>query len=372
LGGAVALWFAGVRTDKKWRALFVTIALLGTLLPCTYSTMLWNRVRYIWPFAPAWFVVAACLGHAIGRRLGKLAAPLESAGAALLWGVVALLGDKLSWTIHDLAQSARAIALQQVTLGRWARTALPEDAVIGVNDTGAIAYMSRRRTFDVVGLTTHGEARYWTEGAGSRFEHYEKLTSSRLPSYFIVYPGWMQMHAVLGEYLTEATVVDQSILGGRTMVAYRAAWDLLDSGARPLAFSFAGAALDELDVSDIESESAHGYRRGDALARFNVTTEGDTPDGRVVVDGGRLERAEDRFELMLDRPSVMVMRVSAASALEVWLGGTRLGEPRVLWSGTDWDERAIDLPATSGPRVVTVRAVERVRFASYHYWWFPR
>ena len=36
-------------------------------------------------------------------------------------------------------------------LGRWAKDALPEDARIGLNDTGAIAYFGDRRTFDIVG-----------------------------------------------------------------------------------------------------------------------------------------------------------------------------------------------------------------------------
>jgi hypothetical protein len=277
---------------------------------------------------------------------------------------------KLPATLDDVATSARAIDLQQVALGRWAR-ALPDDAIIGVNDTGAIAYMSKHATFDVVGLTTQGEARYWAEGAGSRFEHYEALDRSRLPTHFIVYPGWMQMPAVLGEELTEATVIDQSILGGRTMVAYAADYRLLGSGARPFTAGFSGEPVNELDISDVESETAHRYRRGDGRARFNVATVGFAPDGREIADGGRLERAEDRFDLTLARPSVMVMRVSSAAPLEVWLGLERLGEARSLGAtGEEWEERAIDMPATAGPQIVVVRATERVRFASYHYWWY--
>lgn len=46
-----------------------------------------------------------------------------------------------------------------------------------------------RRTFDVVGLTTRSEPRYWAAGAGSRFEHYEHMPRAELPTHFIVYPG---------------------------------------------------------------------------------------------------------------------------------------------------------------------------------------
>ena len=69
-----------------------------------------------------------------------------------------------------------------------------------MNDTGAIAYLSNRRTFDVCGLTTAGEARYWVAGAGSRFEHYERLGARRLPTHFIVYPNWFAIPALLGDY----------------------------------------------------------------------------------------------------------------------------------------------------------------------------
>ena len=71
-------------------------------------------------------------------------------------------------------------------------TTCPADARIGLNDTGAIAYFSERQTFDIVGLTTAGEARYWVAGSASRFEHYERLAQAgKLPTHFIVYPDWM-------------------------------------------------------------------------------------------------------------------------------------------------------------------------------------
>ena len=370
--GLPALVIAAWRRRRGWRALFVVLVLAATLVPCTYSTMLWNRVRYIWPFAPAWFVVVGCLASEIGGLAGRLRRGFQILRPALLWVPVALLAAQLPVAIADLSQSARAIALQQVALGQWARSELPPGAVIGVNDTGAIAYLSQKRTFDVVGLTTPGQARYWAEGAGSRFEHYEHLGPDRLPSHFIVYPGWMQMPMVLGPRLMEATVGEQSILGGDTMVAYQARYDLLGSGARPLASQPFGELLDELDVSDLDAEFAHRYARGPLPARYNVAGLDRTADGRSVADGGRLERREDRFVLEPSAAVRMVMRVRCESPLEVWLGGDRMGEPEVVTTMNSWQERAIDLPKRQQPAVVVVRPTEPVRFASYHYWWFAQ
>ncbi len=142
------------------------------------------------------------------------------------------LAGHLPYSLDDVAESANAIRRQQGDLGRWARDALPPDAVIGVNDTGAIAYFSGRRTFDVVGLTTLGEGRYWVAGAGSRFEHYERLGVKRLPTHFIVYPEWFAIPTLEGEWLTERRV-SATILGGENMVASKADWSTLGSGERP-------------------------------------------------------------------------------------------------------------------------------------------
>ena len=119
-------------------------------------------------------------------------------------------------------------------LGRWAGEQLPPNSVIGVNDAGAIAYFSGRRTFDLVGLTTPNEARYWVAGAGSRFEHYERLRNKELPTHFIVYRSWFAIEPLLGERLTQRTVHGATILGDSTKVACRADYAALGSATLPV------------------------------------------------------------------------------------------------------------------------------------------
>jgi len=337
--------------------------------------MLWNRVRYIWPFAPAWFVGLACAAVLLGLLLGRIHRAFRLASPALLGVAVALLGVRLPWALYDLSLSARAIALQQVELGRWAR-GLPADALIGVNDTGAIAYMSGRRTFDVVGLTTEGEARYWVAGAGSRYEHYERLGEAALPTHFIVYPQWMACPAVLGHKLTEATVRHQTILGGPTMVAYKARYELLGSGSKPFSRGPWGRLLDELDVADLESEAAHGYWLGPASPHDNNAVMWPAPEGHMVADGGRRRRGVDQFWVTLPPRSaaVMVMRVASALPLEVWIDERPVGVVRTAPDGPDaagWVERWLSVPPSAAARrFVTVRPSAPGDFASFHYWWF--
>lgn len=401
MAGALAMVLLGWRRARRWvaaagvcalrprtkvafRVLFVALILAATLIPATYGTMLWNRVRYIWPFAPAWFVAVACLGCVVGSVAARIRPALGAVTPGLLGAVVAALAMKLPWATFDLAQSARAIARQQVELGRWAAV-LPAAATIGVNDTGAIAYVSRRRTFDVVGLTTPGEARHWTAGAGSRFEHYERLGAERLPTHFIVYPHWMACPAVLGTELHRRTVRSQSILGGPTMVAYEARYDLLESGARPFTQGPYGELLDELDVADLESERAHELVLGATSAADNAVAVWPTRDGRVIADGGRFRRTEDRFGLAwpAETATVLVMRVTTPGPLQVTIDGRTVGSATAVeGSGSSpaatprWSELALEVPplgaATGARRQVVVAPAAAGEFASFHYWLFRR
>ncbi|WP_437735094.1 hypothetical protein [Sorangium sp. So ce1335] len=381
--GAVALFVAAHRRRRPVHAAVVVALALGAALPCTYLSFLWNRVRYVWPFAPAWIVMAACLARELGDAARRLRRPIHHVTPLLAGAFAGALAARLPWAIDDLANSARAIDRQQVRLGRWAAQHLPEDARIGVNDTGALAYVSGRKTFDVVGLTTEGEARYWVAGAGSRFEHYEKLPPERRPTHFIVYPHWMACPPVLGRELTAATVEDQAILGGTTMVAYEARWDLLGSGALPVRAVPGERILDELDVSDLESEAAHAYALEPLADLRNAAIALEAPESSApgepdptrpeIADGGRYHRTADRFVVHLVAPASearLVLRVAAdeRAELAVSVAGEEVGTVDV--PGGPWVERALPLPVArlSGPTPIAITLRRGAGFHAFHYW----
>jgi hypothetical protein len=335
---------------------------LGSLLPATYECYLCNRVRYLWPFAPGLLLGAVALAELVGSNLARARRELGLIRVLMLGGFIGALAGRLPGSIDDLAVSARAIFDQQVSLGLWARRHLPETAYVGVNDAGAISYFSERRTFDVVGLTTAEEARYWTAGAGSRFEHYERLARSRLPGHFIVYPEWFALDALLGRELTQRYVPDATILGGQRMVAYEADYRLLGSGEGPIGTSASRQVVDRLDVADLESESSHGYRLDDARKDDDlVFYAGDR------LDGGRRERRADEFFLKLVPGGRLILRVAAdrPARLEVTLGAVRQSVEAPFEFD---DELALDVPASVSPGSVPIRVESRrARFTSLHY-----
>ncbi len=364
----VAIPFAGVRAHRTPRALVVLAVAVAMLIPTTYETFLVNRVRYIWPFAWAWLIGLTALiglaGHVATRALARIGVTVSGAPELGAGIAVGLLASMLGPSIDDLSTSAEAVTRQQVSLARWAEKGLGPGSRIGVNDTGAMAYFSGHATFDVVGLTTRGEARYWTAGPGSRFEHYERLPRGSLPTHFVVYPEWFAVEPLLGQELTSRSV-SHTILGGYTMAAYRARYDLLGTGDRPRQAEPAGRTpLDALDVADLDDEAAHSY------ALFDATKETDVVDfGPDRADGARLRRRLDEFSLKLAAGGALVARwnTDAEARLRVSVDGRTIAEPYLLAGA--WQEVALDVPAdvSSGAHVVRVDG-QGSEFGSLHYW----
>ena len=385
--GALALVLAGRRAP--WHAALTFVLFASALATCSYQTFLWNRVRYAWPFLPAAFVMCACFFHELGRRLARAHPALGATGPALGAALVVRLAVLIPPAIADLSQSAAAVDRQQVALGEWAKAALPETALVGVNDTGAIAYLGERRTLDIVGLTTDSEGPAWLAGAGSRFERYESLPRPSLPTHFLVYPEWFGCDTLLGQELARRTVEEHSILGGDTMAAYVADYSLLGSGAEPETRLADDEVLaDELDVADLASEAAHAYDLHDAWEPENVARAGDAASGREIVDGGRRDRGRDTFRLSRGPhlgAARLVMRIGADEpvTVRVLAGGEEAGSLAI--PSCAWIEAEIALPASSSPAAridvialdehglpVRLRSRSGPRFTSFHYWLIAR
>lgn len=368
LASLVALPVVGFRRQLPMRGSFLLVLGLAILLPGTYDCPLCNRLRYLWPFFPAWLVGSVALCSLVTEEWSRRRSDVTPFGLLAVGTLAGCLLGYVPMAIDDVATSAAAISKQQVSLGQWAKDALPKQARIGLNDTGAITYFSGRSTFDVVGLTTANEARYWAAGPGSRLEHYERLGASRLPTHFIVYPEWFAIDALLGEVLTERDVPGATILGGQRMVAYAADYRLLGSGDAPsLSDASSFTVLDRLDVADLESEESHHYLLHGSTQRQNYVARSENR-----LDGARSERRRDDFELELARGGALVLRLAsdAPTALTVQIGARSLS---LQLPAASWHEAMLDLPEEvgAGRRAISVRS-DADTFSSLHYFSLAR
>jgi hypothetical protein len=368
VAGLLSVPLLGQRKGALWRSLAVLGLALTICAPCAYVSFLWNRLRYLWPFATGWLIGLACLARAVGDALAAIRPRWRAAAPLACGGFCGALLMNKGFAIGDIADSASGIDRQQVALGRWAKENLPSDARIGVNDTGAVAYLSDRHTFDIVGLTTRDEGRYWVAGAASRFEHYEHLyaeSPTSLPTHFIVYPEWMACDAVLGRPLHEATVLDSTILGGRTMRVYEADYSRLGSGEKPWTPGL--LVYESVDVADLESEALHRYELLGARDGEEIIVSSPAPDGHIVADGGRTNRTRERFTLDApsDVPSTGTVRLSseAPSRVHVFADGHETTTFEVTEG--EWAEYAF--PVRPGQKTVELRA-EGGALTVFHYW----
>jgi hypothetical protein len=379
LMGLVALLVVGFQTDKRWRSLLVLALALGMFIPCLYVTFLWNRLRYLWPFATGFFIGLSCLARVVTDLAASVWPRARSFAPVIAGAFVGALAVRLDWTIDDVANSAHGIDQQHVKIGRWAKANLPSDARIAVNDTGAIAYFSDRHTFDIVGLTSEGEAKYWVAGGGSRMEHYERLKATapnKLPTHFIVYPEWMGTDALFGKYLYDATVTDSTILGGQSMRAYEADYSLLGSGEAPWS---EGIVVDSVDVADLESEAAHAYDLLGARDNQETVNKSLSEVGTMTLDGARILRHADRFTLDFSGASRLIMRVCRTAlstdtpwdspimsvTLDVLADGAVVGS--VTFEGGEWVEKSVPISTNAKTRL-EVRSRDGSLFTSFHYW----
>lgn len=356
---------AALHARARYAALTLLWVAGGLVMVSSYETFLVNRLRYLWPFFTPWLLGLVVLARTLVLPW-KGSRPRLARGVAriMVLGVGAGLASKLPSAIEDLAESADAIDRQQVSLALWVRNHLPKDAVLGVNDTGALAYFSQRRTFDLVGLTTRGEATHWRAGPGSRFEHYEHLTAAAMPTHFAVYPEWFANDLLLGPMLAERHV-EATILGGSTLRLYQADYRALGSASSPQELTTQWQVVDELDVADLESEHAHDYRVLPSSVLDN-RVYGD----RSAADGGRGARNVDHFTLTLSGQCALALRVYSSDPIELRL---QVGDAeQVLPVGAEqpWSERRIELPSAScsGRAAVRITGEGNAQFSALHYW----
>ena len=277
------------------------------------------------------------------------------------------------------ALSMRDIGEQQVTMARWIAANEPAGAVVMANDVGAIGYYTRRPIFDLVGLVTRDEVTAYIVGPGAVFERLERMRPGERPSCLAIYPEWLGLDPLLGEWLfAPPEIPDRVVLGNGTAAIHRPDWNLLGSGARPVDTN-GGRIVDEVDVADLASEAAHGYR-ADLLpsppipgqrAVFHVQRDA---AGAAIADGGRTVAGRETFTIRLPDAATprLCTRMLGAGTLELRVDGAPAGLlPSVARDDSAFDERQLALPMLAhrpGPHTVEIVSRGNSPFLTFHHW----
>ena len=105
-----------------------------------------------------------------------------------------------AWSVHNINE-------QQVRVAKWVSANVPPNAIVAVNDVGAMGYMSRHRLIDVCGLVSNEVTALYTPHAQQDVIDRNVLDYLKMeakPDYVIIYksrfPLWAQQLPVAASF----------------------------------------------------------------------------------------------------------------------------------------------------------------------------
>jgi hypothetical protein len=199
-------------------------------LPLAFAFLhvpLYQHGRYLIPLIPcnAILGIAGLLeARRLARRRGWLRSSMRVAPAVL---AALLVVAGTAWRLPEMARqyawNVDEINTMHVTTGTWIARNTPPDALLALNDIGAIAYTSERRVLDLAGLVTPEVVPLLR--SPERDALLIDLMRERGVEYAAIFPAWFPGMATRGDLWEEVhrvTLEHRTIAGGETMVVYRA------------------------------------------------------------------------------------------------------------------------------------------------------
>jgi hypothetical protein len=332
------------------------------------------------------------VGSRVSVRRGPVGAYRLLASIAL---VVMLVPQFVSY-LFAVSDSTRDIYYQQMAFSVWVRRYTPADARLGVNDTGAHKYLSDRYVIDLIGLTNNYMRGAYFGGWGTVFDRLARMPEGQRPTHLLVHPNLFlngieeSLSQQLLQPVYQISVQNPIITAGPTESLYTIDWGyaLLDPSSRYLERKDADA-LDTVDVGDLESERAHGYKTVGRLPSISepksivTTAHYDEAEGFSLSESGRRHSGWEEFRVRsaAGQPLVIVGRAKlnpgVGQRVLVMANGREVG----LWEvrnerDNQWQEYLYTIPAEFVTSDLTTLRLDATfdpggpGFASYRYWVF--
>ena len=171
--------------------------------------------RYSIQLLPIAILMLTAAVDSVRPRLTTLVSSIRVVYLVLALVALAAAADRYAWGVQN-------INAMQVHLGHWVDTHLPRTATLAVNDIGAIAYVSRRPVFDLMGLVTPEIRPYRRQGEAGVL----RFIAERCPDAVIVFPTWFPELTARRDLLIAVYRVRlerNEVSGGPEMVVYRLA-----------------------------------------------------------------------------------------------------------------------------------------------------
>lgn len=236
------LWFMSIgyfiytvftkKVDKK----FLLINLWVFLLPAVSSVVAPNwrhHGRYLIPLIPFINIVAIYILRRIHLHIQNkeyrkyILLKKISIALVLIFAVnsAVMFAGVLGWNVENINN-------QQVKIAYWLKDNLPEEKAFGMNDIGAITFITKKYTVDMAGLVTPEIFKFqkmsYEDGAKALF----KFLKDKGVNYLIIYPDWFEY--IMDNYskafipVYSAKLDYNTICGGIEMFVYKIDWNKID------------------------------------------------------------------------------------------------------------------------------------------------
>lgn len=236
------LWFMSIGYfiytvfKKKVDKNFLLINLWVILLPAISSVVAPNwrhHGRYLIPLIPFINIVAIYILRKIHlhfqnkeyrkyillRKASIAFVIIFAANSAVMFAGV------LGWNVENINN-------QQVKIAYWLKNNLPDEKAFGMNDIGAITFITKKYTVDMAGLVTPEIFRFqkmsYEEGSKELF----RFLKAKGVNYLIIYPDWFEY--IMNNYskafssVYSAKLDYNTICGGIEMFVYKIDWNKID------------------------------------------------------------------------------------------------------------------------------------------------
>lgn len=232
---SIILAFFGLWPLWRKSRLAVIWLLALPLLTAVIIDFTWHHGRYTMPLIPlqmAAAAVGACwiVGKLPGRQDAEFPWRIIVQGALLLLLIVGG-ARRVSYWATMLGTNTREIQEIDVALGRWLAENTPQDALIAVDDIGAITFISERQIVDMNGLVS---PEVWPAvEAGEGLERDQVLTrilSEAEPQYMAAFPLWrwnIASNPAVSQPLHHVQTATHTIIFQQDAYVYETTWPYL-------------------------------------------------------------------------------------------------------------------------------------------------
>jgi arabinofuranosyltransferase len=205
------------RSRIRWLPWALVLHPIAMALVAPYRGPAFQTGRYSAHLLPLAVVVgAAGLGAVLDRLPGRLRVVTLAAAALGLVLPLRPASETYAWGVQN-------INAMQVRLGRFVAGATPPDAVVAVNDVGALSYFGGRPIIDLMGLVTPDIVPARREGEAGILRYLER----RCPDYLVIFPAWfptLAARADLFRPIERVRLPHNVVSGADEMVVYETAW----------------------------------------------------------------------------------------------------------------------------------------------------